>query len=246
MNGQASFSEAYSLSGVLLGSLLAGFFPILLITASRRKGDVVPLYSPRLIGNWIILAFAYLVFLSGVLIYGLVIWQQPIERLSALTIGLLAIVMPVIMLTRGAFRRRAVIELCASGENTKIATYSVSAAGHAQPADVCLHYKDIEKPSRQSAGEINNYVDLKSITVKSPSGLTDDGLPAGVKELKIWAHQFNSEGEDHSLPVIVKIIDGKEAVSHDLDVNGGQMVLPLASPQFEVEISFEKTTSTAN
>lgn len=104
LNGQASFSVAFSLSGVLLGSLLAGFFPVLLLFASRRKGDVVPGLSPRLVGNPVILVSVYLLYLAGVMVYGLIIWQQPVERGAAIGIGLLAIAMPVIMLRRHAFR----------------------------------------------------------------------------------------------------------------------------------------------
>ena len=97
VSGRASFAGAFSLIGVLLASLLGGFFPVLLLVASRRKGDVVPGVAPRLVGHPLILTLIYLLYLAGLLMHGLIIWQEPVQRVAALGVAALAIVMPIVM-----------------------------------------------------------------------------------------------------------------------------------------------------
>src|SRR5438477_6739238 len=51
MTGTASFTAVLAFIGVNVVALLAGIFPVLLLIASRRKGEYVPRPVYRLLGN---------------------------------------------------------------------------------------------------------------------------------------------------------------------------------------------------
>ena len=241
LSGRASFSEIFSLLGVLLVSLLAGVFPILLLVASRRKGDVVPGISPRLVGNPIILALVYLLYVSGVLLYGLIIWQQPIQRAAALGVVFLAIAMPVIMLRRGAFRRRAVVELRASVDEDLPAVFAVSAAGEPRTVEVRLRYDTDRECFQAASGEIPDFAALRAVSFRSPAG-TEDGvahLPRAVRDVKIWTHALTRDGDDQALPAAGELSSGDVITGYDLGTLGGQVVLPLAGAGFQVQVAFQ-------
>jgi hypothetical protein len=241
LNGKASFSMAFSLSGVLLGSLLAGFLPVLLLIASRRKGDVVPGLAPRLVGNPLILAMIYLVYLAGVLIYGLVIWQQPVERIAAIGVGLLAIAIPFLLLRQGTFRKRAVIELRADRNADPKAVFTISAAGQPQPLDVLLHYKDSERPSRAASGEISEFNTVQAISFRSRMGSAKEGGgPAkDIRDVKVWAHTISEDGDDQALAARATICADGQARTYELEAFGGQVVQPIEGTRIEVDLEFQ-------
>ena len=241
LSGRASFSEAFSLLGVLFVSLLAGVFPILLLVASRRKGDVVPGMSPRLVGNPVILALVYLLYVSGVLLYGLIIWQQPIQRVAALGVVFLAIAMPVIMRRHGAFRRRAVVEVRGSAEEDHPAVFAVSAAGEPLAVEVRLRYDKGDECFRAASGEIPDFAALRAVSFRSLAG-SEDGvadLPRAVRDVKIWTHALTRDGDDQALPTAGELCSGDVITGYNLGAPGGQVVLPLAGIGFEVQVAFQ-------
>jgi hypothetical protein len=181
LSGAASFAGAFSLIGVLLASLLGGFFPVLLLVASRRKGDVVPGEAPRLAGQPLILALIYLLYLAGLLMHGLIIWQEPLQRVAALGVALLGIAMPIVLMRGGAFRRRAVIELYAVLDGQRPATFAVSAAGRPRPAEVRLCYDQADRTYLDASGEIPNFAALRAARFRLPPGAAAGAadLPSG-------------------------------------------------------------------
>jgi amino acid permease len=241
VSGRASFAGAFSLIGVLLASLLGGFFPVLLLVASRRKGDVVPGVAPRLIGRPLILTVIYLLYLAGLLMHGLIIWQGPVQRVAALGVAVLAIAMPIVMVRGGAFRRRAVIELYAHLDGKRPATFAVSAAGQPRPAEVKLHYDHTSECSRAANGEISDFAALRSVSFRSLPGSEGGAadLPPGVRDVKVWTHALAPDGDDHALPAAGEIRSGDVVTACDLAALGGQVVLPLAGADLVVQVAFQ-------
>ncbi|UCC64125.1 MAG: hypothetical protein JSV36_03440, partial [Anaerolineae bacterium] len=92
LNGAESFAEPLSFLGVIVISLLGGTFPVLLLIASRRKGEVVPGVVYRFLGHPLVTTGIYLLFLASLLLHGLVIWENPVQRAAALAVGLLMLV----------------------------------------------------------------------------------------------------------------------------------------------------------
>ena len=75
------------------------------------KGTLCPGLVLRLLGNPVVLAGTYLFFLGAIFVYGLFIYQEPIQRAVTLLIGVAIVVVTVEMLRRGALKKRAVVEL---------------------------------------------------------------------------------------------------------------------------------------
>jgi amino acid permease len=241
LSGTASFAGAFSLIGVLLASLLGGFFPVLLLVASRRKGDVVPGVAPRLVGHPLILALIYLLYLTGLLMHGLIIWQEPLQRIAALGVALLGIAMPIVLLRGGAFRRRAVIELYAHLDGRRPDIFAVSAAGQSCPAEVQLRYDGADRSSRAASGEIPDFAALRAAVFRWPpgpgAGVND--LRPDVRDVKVWTHALAPDGGDQALPAAGELRSGDVVTAYDLAALGGQVVLPLAGDGFEVRVAFQ-------
>ena len=88
-----------------------GIFPVLLLAATRRKGDFVPGLVLRFLGSPVVLIGIYLFFLGAILVYGLFIYQDPIQRIITLVIGAAIVVVTFAMLRRGMLKKRTVVEL---------------------------------------------------------------------------------------------------------------------------------------
>jgi amino acid permease len=241
LSGTASFAGAFSLIGVLLASLLGGFFPVLLLVASRRKGDVVPGVAPRLIGHPLILAGIYLLYLAGLLMHGVIIWQEPLQRAAALGVALLGLAMPIVVMRGGAFRRRVVVELYAGLDGKRPATFAVSVGGRPRPAEVQLRYDKTDRRCRAASGEIPDFAALRAAGVRWPPG-PEGGpvdLPPDARDVKIWAHALALDGGDQVLPAVAEFRSGNVVTPYDLGALGGQVVLPLAGAPFEVQLAFQ-------
>lgn len=77
LTGSGSFTGLLSFIGVIVVPLLGGVFPVLLLLASRRKGERVPTAVYRFLGNPVLLAVICVLFLASILLHGLVIWSDP-------------------------------------------------------------------------------------------------------------------------------------------------------------------------
>ena len=106
-----SFAGILGFLGVMVHSLMSGIFPVLLLVASRRKGELVPGVSYRVLGHPLVVGGIYLLFLSNLFVHGLLIWEHPLQRVGGVAIGLLMMAVTVTMIRRGAFAPRVVVEL---------------------------------------------------------------------------------------------------------------------------------------
>ena len=80
LRGDASFAAVLSFGGVVGASLCAGIFPVLMLAAARRKGDVLPTAVHRGLGHPLLLGAIYALFLAAVVLHGLVIWEETALR----------------------------------------------------------------------------------------------------------------------------------------------------------------------
>src|SRR5204862_1169617 len=109
--GWVSVAGLMGFIGVIVGSLLAGIFPVLLLVASRRKGEHMPRPVHRLLGHPVRLGGLYLLFLGNVLMHGLVIWKEPWLRVGAVLVAAGIVLMTASMIRSGTFGRRLNIEV---------------------------------------------------------------------------------------------------------------------------------------
>ena len=135
-----SFAGLLGFLGVMVHSLMSGIFPVLLLAASRRKGELVPGVSYRVLGHPLVIGSIYLLFLANLALHGLVIWDDPLMRIGGVLMGLLILVLTVAMVRRRAFAPRIVIELRQDLRRDGRSFLAVTADG--QPALAAIEVRD--------------------------------------------------------------------------------------------------------
>jgi hypothetical protein len=224
-----SFSGLIGILGVFLVPIMGGIFPMLMLAASRRKGDYTPKLAFGFLGNPLVLALVYLVYLGSVFVYGIFIWEDPIQRLMAIGVGVTMLVVTYLVIRQGAFARRAVIELKVEKSDTEErGTLALVDAGKPLAATFTLVYADEERRMSGAEIEIPKYKRLRNICIEF--------LPVSSREMKVWVHRVTPEGNSHAVPAAVRITDGDQEKAVQLDSNSGQVILPLTSQVNRLEI----------
>jgi hypothetical protein len=219
--GSGSFAGVLGIVGVLSLSIVSGFIPVLLLVSSRRRGEIIPGVLLGFLGNPLIVGGIFLLYLAILLVHGIVIWQSPVARAAALLTALGSLVATVMMVRGGAFRSRVVVEICEDLRRDGAASFSVVAGGQPLPVDVRLQYPQSEQALRTARGEVPDFAHLRAITF---------GLPAtAAQEIKVWAHLVTPAGSSEAMPATLELANGSTHTSLDLQLCGGQVVLPLAA-----------------
>ncbi len=231
-SGQGSFIDLLAFQGVITLPVLAGIFPILVLIASRRKGDYVPGLVWRFLGHPVVVVGIYLVFLVSILLYGLFIWSDPLPRLAALLVAGMLLVVTAVIIRQGVFTPRTVVELRAYQDRNIPAIFTITAVGKPLTVDVFLNYQAGEQHLRAATGDILNFNTLRSIAFHLP--------PTPAKELKVWLHQLTPEDFSEILPAKVSIHQGQEKQNFQVTSSSEMVLLPLNSQAYRVEISLAK------
>ena len=230
LTGQASFAGPLGFLGALAVPLLGGIFPMLMLAASRRKGELVPGLTLDFLGHPLVVVGVYLLFLVGIFLHGALIWRDPPQRLAALLVGVAVLGMTLLCLHRGMLVPRVVVELRVDRNAGGRATFSIILSGRPAPAEVWLKYDDGEQHIAAANGEVPAFPWLRSATFQLPA------TPA--RELKVWAHAITPEGASASLPACLTMYDGEERREVDLGRSGGQVVLRLNHEPCRLEVAF--------
>lgn len=110
-NKLGSFSQLMDLRGVITVPVVAGVFPILLLLASRRKGENIPAFVLPFLAHPMVAGGIYLVAVSTLFLHGLLIWQDPFQQGMALLVGIIILAITALLMRQGAFACRMVIEV---------------------------------------------------------------------------------------------------------------------------------------
>ena len=232
LTGRESFPGPLSFVGTIVVSLLAGIFPVLMLASSRRKGEFVPSPVYRLMGHPLLVTSIYFVFLASIFLHGLVIWQGPMERASALFVGVSILGTTIAMARRGAFAPRMVVELRGDLSEERRSVFTVTAGGQPATAEVQLTYPEDEQYLQASAGAIPAFSSLRRATFQLPT--------TSSRELKVWAHKITPEGDSESLPALLGVHCGGETKQFDLKLSDGQALLPLTGEACQLEITLSE------
>lgn len=217
-----SFSWLIGIVGVILLPLLGGIFPMLMLTASRRKGDYVPKLSFGFLGNPLVMAIVYLIYLGSVFAYGFFIWDDPIQRLIAIGVGIVVLIVTYLVVRQGAFASRVVIELKVEVSDTdERATLAIVDAGKPLVGTFNFVYANKEQSISGTEVEISSYKQLKNIFIEFPS--------VSSKELKLWLHCVTPEGNSEPISAAFQIKDGGDGAAVQLDPKTSQVIMPLPS-----------------
>jgi hypothetical protein len=232
---RASFSGLFWFAAVAL-PLVAGIFPMLILAASRRKSDMLPGKGVgwlgtlrRSMGSLPVVWGVCLFYLAGMIIYGILVWENPLEQALILLAALLACGVALFAGRRGAFTPRLVINLSLEKTPGERLSYSVIADGQPLAVQAALQYRfQADEPVISAAeGQVENFTELRRISFT---------LPAAVPgEIKVWTQQPMPDGSTGALPAWL-IIGEKE---WDLNKCGGEVITRLAGGVGVVTVLFQ-------
>jgi amino acid permease len=229
-----SFVGLLSFLGVIVVSLLAGLYPVLLLVSSRRKGEYAPGAVSGFLGRPLLLAAVYLFFLAALFAHGLVIWRDPAERLCALAAGVAMVVIPAVLMRSGAFARRLTIEV-RDDHRSGAARFAFLSGERPVSGKVRLEYGDGDQRPEGLAGEIPAFDSLRRAVFELRS---DDAPPPD--EVKVWVHRVTPEGESESLPATALVRAGRHVDATDLSLSRGEAIFRFAAAELEVEIALRE------
>jgi amino acid permease len=230
LTGTGSFTGILGFLGVMVHSLMSGIFPVLLLIASRRKGELVPGVSYRALGHPLVVGGIYLLFLANLFVHGLVIWDQPVIQGGGLLVGVLITAVTALAIRRGGFARRIVVELREDRRRTDRSGIAVTDGGRPAAARVDVQALDGTWTAHEADAVLPPLTTVRGLAVRLPRGK--------ARELKVWAHAISAEGLAERLPVRVTVDDGGEPRDLDLDRAGGQIVVPMSARPLRLEFLF--------
>jgi tyrosine-specific transport protein len=227
VSGIGSFATLLGVFDVLVLPLLAGIIPVLLLAATRRKGDYSPGYTVRLLGRPAVLGLLYVFFVASIVVHGLYIWEAWPLRLLALG-STIAILIVTGMVWRGGLTKgRVVVELRHDQRLNGSSQFSIVGNGRPLLAAVKLIYTMREREYESPSEPIENFAALEAVVFQLPAS------PA--TQLKLWLHHLPPEGRSKSLPAHV-VIEGN-AERRDFDVNKTDGPLFIMEPSFPCSIT---------
>ena len=232
LTGSGSFAGLLGFIGVIVGSLLAGIFPVLLLVASRRKGEYMPRLVHRLLGHPILLGCLYLLFLGNLLVHGLLIWQEPWLRAGAVLIAAAVVAMTACMIRQGTFSPRLNIEVREDKAEGR-AFFAITAGGQESTSNVTLKYRDSEQYLQASAGEIPAFSSLRHAHFEPAVARSARQLP---QQLKVRVHTVTPEGDSEPIGGSITVQVGVETKTYDIQLANGQVTLPLTGRTWQVDI----------
>jgi amino acid permease len=222
VNKLESFSQVLSFVGIVAVAVTAGVFPMLLLLASRRKGENVPGFVLPFLAHPLIARGIYLLAVSILFLHGLFIWQNAFQRVIAILVGIVILGVTYLMVRKGAFARRVVIEVRQDPAVTEHSsgTFMVTDCGRmATQARVWLGYPDGERMYQAADGAIPDFPELCSAKFHV--------LGTKAQELLVWVHRVTADGQSEHLPALVKVSSGRAIREFHLDGAGKQLVFPL-------------------
>ena len=230
LTGTGSFAGILGFLGVMVHSLMSGIFPMLLLAASRRKGELIPGVSYRALGHPLVIGGVYLLFLSNLFLHGLLIWEHPLLRVGGVLMGLLMLAVTVAMIRRGAFAPRVVVELRDDRRPDGQSLFATTVGGQPAPSSVRLRTDDGERQIHGATGALPAFGALRSVGVQLPAG--------SPRELKVWGHTITPDGISEGLEAQVTVRDGDEQRVLDLSRTGEQAVVRLKHDADQLEFAF--------
>jgi DNA-binding transcriptional ArsR family regulator len=232
LTGSGSFTGLIGFIGVIVGSLLAGIFPVLLLVASRRKGEYMPRPVHRLLGHPLLLGGVYLLFLGNVLVHGLVIWKEPWLRAGAVLIAAGIVAMTARMARNGTFSRRLNIEMREDKAEGRT-FFAITAGGQESTSNITLDYGDSERHLQASAGEIPAFSSLRHAVFEPGPGHEPRQIPY---HLKVRVHKVTPDGDSEPIGGSITVQTGGETKRYDIKLAKGQVTLPLTGATCRVDI----------
>jgi hypothetical protein len=207
-----------------------------LLIAGRRKGEVVPGVVYRFLDHPLLTTGIYVLYLTGLLLHGLVIWENPGQRAVAVGVGVMMLGVTISLARRGSFSPRLVVELRQDQGDGGRALFNTTLGGQPVPLAVRLGYPDGEQQHEAATGEVAAFSSLRYAKFEVPA--------LRARDLKVWAHTITPEGDSEGLLALLEVQCGDEKKDFDLKLAGGQVVLPLRGQPCRLAITLPEPRRT--
>lgn len=229
LTGRGSFVGFLSFSGVIGATIFAGIIPVLLLVATRRKGELVPDVVYHFLGHPVLIISLYFLFVSNFFLHGLIIWQNPLLRVGSFIVGVLVLGVTLVMVRRGVFRRRVVVELRKNTNGGGKSIFAVTTSGRPVPTQVQLGYSGDQRQFETATAQIPQFSQLRYVAFNLSANQGH--------ELKVWAHELMPDGDSQGLPALLEVNCGPKSAQYDLKLTGGQVVMPINGHTCQLKIT---------
>ena len=227
LTNSESFAGALSFVGVIAIPVFAGLFPALLLMSSRVKGEIIPGFVLRMVGPTVATAI-YLIFLTSIVIHGLVVWTNPILRALALLSAVVTTVMTIQILRRGALARRLSVSLRHDREKREAPRLEIVRAGKLFEGDLHIVEDGKDRSMRAASAVIPRLETLQRMSVEVDTG--------GVTEVKAWAQRIEEDGTAKALPGTLEVQCGASPGAR-LPAGDGSWKVPVAGERCIITIA---------
>lgn len=229
-SGLGNFASLLGFVGVLALPLLGAIYPVLLLLASRRKGDYVPGLVIRILGNRLVVAAIYILYLALIFFYGIFVYENLLERVLTISIGVLTAVVTWVMVRRGAFQPRLVLEVRDDQRLGEKPSVAVVSDGQQSAVSISLNYSDNQELTAHSSGVIHDFASLKAVRLPLP---LENGDP---HEMKVWVHRVTPEGNSSGIPVTLQVVMEGNEDAQQVSLSDGLLTMPLPEGARHVQV----------
>ena len=192
INDLGSFTEPIAILGAIATPLLGGAFPVLLLLAARRRGEYAPSTIIRFLGHPITVGTLFTLYVAAILTNGLFVGGSPFTQVTSIVIGGTMVVVLVLVIRRGSFHPRAVLELRRDERAGGQGIVSLIVAGRPFARPIRLDLEGGTRTVDAAAARFERFADLRSAEVDLR------GVPTW--ELEVWAHDVTRDGESVPIP----------------------------------------------
>lgn len=230
-SGTGNFASLLGFVGVISLPLMGGIYPVLLLLSSRKKGDYVPGLVIRVLGNRLVVAAIYTLYLALIFIYGIFIYDDLLQRLITIGVGIFIPIVTWLMVRGGAFNPRLVLELRDDQRAGKKPQVAVVANGQAIGTQISLSFPGSLTQEIHSSDPISEISTLQAASLQLPLENED------IRELKVWTHRITPEDDSAVIPATVQIVEKTDLHSQQTSLPDGLAVLPLPEGAQKVRIT---------
>jgi amino acid permease len=228
--GGISFTEPLNVVGTITLPLLGGVLPMLLLVASRRRGERLPGRMIGPLGRPVTALLIGSLYLFSVFAFGLWIWHEPLQRLAAIGTGVAIIALPVVAWRRGAFQPRTVVEYRIEAGPPAYGIVSVLSAGRPLVAEIGLLDATGRRTVTAAEASVAAPNQLRSVSVSLPKHET--------RELELWVHAVSGDGSSTSTPSAVEVLVAGDLRTIRVDgQKDGPVLVPLGHDPTVLTIS---------
>lgn len=218
--GRESFAGMLGFLGVITAPIVAGVFAMLMLYASRRKGDCAVEGGWRFLGHPAVVIGVSVLFVMSIMAHGLFIWDDPFRQIVALCVSV-AVIVALLRIRRSAFVPRAVIEVRLDSEGGEAPVVNVVSNGRMIPSDVQWV---------ASSNGTNDPSDSRmTAQVEIPA------LEPG--ELRIWVHKVSDGGVSESLGAEVSLDGNGAPIEAAVDASVGEAIFPIDGGPWTIRIT---------